>query len=80
MEDVRLSFTDTALRAVAQQAITHGTGARGLRSIMERLLLDLMYDLPGRTDVAEVVITEATVRDGAEPTLVHENTENAAGA
>jgi ATP-dependent Clp protease ATP-binding subunit ClpX len=80
MEDVRLVFTETALRAVAEQALTHGTGARGLRSIMERLLLDLMYDLPGRADVSEVVITEAVVRDGAEPTIVHENVENAAGA
>jgi ATP-dependent Clp protease ATP-binding subunit ClpX len=80
MEDVQLTFTDTALRAIAQQAITHGTGARGLRSIMERLLLDLMYDLPGRTDVSEVVITEAAVRDGAEPTVVHEGAESAAGA
>jgi ATP-dependent Clp protease ATP-binding subunit ClpX len=80
MEDVKLVFTETALRAIAQQALTHGTGARGLRSIMERLLLDLMYDLPGRADVSEVVITEAVVRDGAEPTIVHENVENAAGA
>jgi ATP-dependent Clp protease ATP-binding subunit ClpX len=80
MEDVKLVFTDTALRAIAEQALTHGTGARGLRSIMERLLLDLMYDLPGRADVSEVVITEACVRDGVEPTVVHENVENAAGA
>ena len=82
MEGVRLEFTEGALRAIAQQAITHGTGARGLRSIMERLLLELMYDLPGRVDVSEVVITEATVRDGAEPTMVHETaqTESAAGA
>jgi ATP-dependent Clp protease ATP-binding subunit ClpX len=80
MEGVRLEFTDGALRGVAQKAITHGTGARGLRSIMESLLLELMYDLPGRVDVAEVVITEAVVRDGAEPTLVHEGRETAAGA
>jgi ATP-dependent Clp protease ATP-binding subunit ClpX len=80
MEGVRLEFTDGALRAVAQKAITHGTGARGLRSIMEALLLELMYDLPGRVDVSEVVITEAVVRDGAEPTLVHEGGESATGA
>jgi len=47
---------------------------------METLLLELMYDLPGRADVSEVVITEAVVREGAEPTLVHESKENAAGA
>jgi len=80
MEDVRLEFTDGALQAIARKAITHGTGARGLRSIMEALLLELMYDLPGRVDVAEVVITEAVVSDGAEPTLVHEGRESAAGA
>jgi ATP-dependent Clp protease ATP-binding subunit ClpX len=80
MEGVRLEFTDGALRAIAKQAITHGTGARGLRSIMETLLLELMYDLPGRADVSEVVITEAVVRDGAEPTLVHEGGESATGA
>jgi ATP-dependent Clp protease ATP-binding subunit ClpX len=80
MEGVRLEFTEGALRAIAQQAITHGTGARGLRSIMETLLLELMYDLPGRVDVSEVVITEAAVNDGAEPTVVHEGGESAAGA
>jgi ATP-dependent Clp protease ATP-binding subunit ClpX len=82
MEGVRLEFTEGALRAIAQQAITHGTGARGLRSIMEKLLLELMYDLPGRVDVSEVVITEQVVRDGVEPTLVHDGsqTESAAGA
>lgn len=80
MEGVRLEFTADALRAIAQQAITHGTGARGLRSIMEKLLLDLMYDLPGREDVSEVVITETAVLEGAKPTLVHLNVEGAAGA
>jgi ATP-dependent Clp protease ATP-binding subunit ClpX len=80
MEGVRLEFIEGALRAIAQQAITHGTGARGLRSIMETLLLELMYDLPGRVDISEVVITEAVLRDGAEPTLVYEGGESAAGA
>jgi len=72
LEGVQLDFTDSALRAVAEQAVTHGTGARGLRSIMERMLLDLMYELPGRTDVQKVVITEQVVREAAEPTLVCE--------
>jgi ATP-dependent Clp protease ATP-binding subunit ClpX len=80
LESVKLAFTEGALRAIAQQAITHGTGARGLRSIMERLLLDLMYDLPGRDDVTEVVITEQVVSEGAEPTFVREGGEAAAGA
>ena len=72
LEGVKLEFTEGALRAIAEQAIEHGTGARGLRSIMEKMLLDLMYELPSRTDIQEVVITEAVVRDGAEPTTVCE--------
>ena len=79
LEHVELGFTEGALRAIAESAIKHGTGARGLRSIMERLLLDLMYDLPGRTDVREVMITEAVVREGVEPTTVREG-KAAAGA
>jgi len=80
LEGVRLEFTEGALRAVAEQAIKRGTGARGLRSIMETMLLDLMYDLPSRNDVQEVVITEAVVRDGAAPTTVCEGQADAAGA
>jgi len=70
LEGAKLEFTEASLRAIAQQAVERGTGARGLRSVMEKMLLDLMYDLPSRTDVQEVVITEAVVRDGAEPTTV----------
>jgi len=83
LEGVDLTFTDTALRAIAEMAVKHGTGARGLRSIMEGLLLDLMYDMPGATDISEVVITEAVVRDGAQPTVVREGegaADEAAGA
>ncbi len=72
LEGVELRFTDEALRAVAERAIKHGTGARGLRSITEALLLDSMYDLPGRADVREVIVTDATVNDGVPPTLVCE--------
>jgi ATP-dependent Clp protease ATP-binding subunit ClpX len=72
LEGARLEFTEGALRAIAEHAILRGTGARGLRSIMEKMLLDLMYDLPSRTDIQEVVITEAVVREGAEPTTVCE--------
>jgi ATP-dependent Clp protease ATP-binding subunit ClpX len=80
LEGVGLQFTEGALIAVAKQALTHGTGARGLRSIMERLLLDLMYDLPGSADVTEVVITEQAVSEGAEPTIVRAGKESVAGA
>ncbi len=81
LEGVKLDFTDGALRAIAEQALKHGTGARGLRSIMEGMLLDLMYELPGETDITEVVVTEQAVREGAEPTLVREGAAaEAAGA
>ncbi|MBI5231791.1 MAG: ATP-dependent Clp protease ATP-binding subunit ClpX [Coriobacteriales bacterium] len=70
LEEVELRFTDDALRAVARQAIAHGTGARGLRSILERLLLDTMYELPGDHDIDEVVVTEDAVERGGEPTVV----------
>src|SRR5712691_1344223 len=60
-EKVQLTFTDGALRAIAQAALRRNTGARGLRSIMEELLLDTMYDLPSRTDVRECTVTEDDV-------------------
>jgi ATP-dependent Clp protease ATP-binding subunit ClpX len=83
LEGAKLEFTEGALRAIAQQAVDRGTGARGLRSVMEKMLLNLMYDLPSRCDIQEVVITEAVVRDGAEPTTVCDGAgeeEKAAGA
>ncbi|MBB5808217.1 ATP-dependent Clp protease ATP-binding subunit ClpX [Saccharothrix ecbatanensis] len=70
MDGVELEFTRTAMEAVADQAILRGTGARGLRAIMEEVLLPVMYDIPSRTDVAKVVITEQTVKDNVNPTIV----------
>ena len=70
MDDVELEFTQDALEAVADQAILRGTGARGLRAIMEEVLLPVMYDIPGRDDVARVVVTGETVRDNVLPTIV----------
>ncbi|GGS42154.1 ATP-dependent Clp protease ATP-binding subunit ClpX [Actinokineospora fastidiosa] len=70
MDGVELEFTDTAMEAVADQAILRGTGARGLRAIMEEVLQSVMYDIPSRTDVAKVVITEQTVRENVNPTIV----------
>ncbi|MFI9380277.1 ATP-dependent Clp protease ATP-binding subunit ClpX [Kutzneria sp. NPDC052558] len=70
MDGVELEFTKTALEAVADQAILRGTGARGLRAIMEEVLQPVMYDIPSRTDVAKVVITEQTVRENVNPTIV----------
>ncbi len=77
-EGVELTFAEGALKAIASKALTHGTGARGLRSILESLLLDSMYDLPGRTDVREIIVTEQSVTAGVPPTLVCEGAEASA--
>src|SRR6201991_1563641 len=70
MDGVELEFTADALEAVADQAILRGTGARGLRAIMEEVLLPVMYDIPSRDDVAKVVVTGQTVRSNVNPTIV----------
>ena len=70
MDGVELVLTDDALDAIAEQAMKRGTGARGLRAIMEEVLLDTMYELPSRTDVARVVIDGDVVRERVNPTLV----------
>ena len=69
-EDVELEFADDALDAIAEEAIKRATGARGLRAILEEVLLDVMYDLPGRDDIAKVVVDRPVVLDGGKPTLV----------
>ncbi len=70
MDGVELEFDDDALEAIADQAIHRGTGARGLRAIMEEVLLPVMYDIPSRDDVAKVVVTKETVQDNVLPTIV----------
>ena len=72
MENVDLLFEDSALRAVAKRALERNTGARGLRSILENILLETMYDLPTRTDVGTVVINEAVINDKAAPIYLPE--------
>ena len=69
-EDVELEFTEDGLDAIADQALLRGTGARGLRAIMEEVLLDTMYEVPGRDDVGKVVIDRAVVINKVNPTLV----------
>jgi ATP-dependent Clp protease ATP-binding subunit ClpX len=70
MDNVELVFTPDALEAVAEQAIKRGTGARGLRAILEEVLLNTMYDLPSRTDVDQVLIDREVVVNKVNPTLV----------
>jgi ATP-dependent Clp protease ATP-binding subunit ClpX len=69
-EDIELEFTDDALGAIADQALLRGTGARGLRAILEEVLLGVMYDLPGRDDIGKVIIDSAVVLEQVNPTLV----------
>jgi ATP-dependent Clp protease ATP-binding subunit ClpX len=69
---VGLTFDPEGLRAVAQKALKRGTGARGLRSILESLMTDLMFELPARDDVREVVITRESVTEGTPPLVVTE--------
>lgn len=71
MEDVELDVTQDALSGIAQKAIARKTGARGLRSIMESILLEPMYDIPGLTDVDKVVISKDVVEGKAKPVFVH---------
>ena len=70
LDGVDLDFTEDALEAIADLAILRGTGARGLRAIMEEVLLSVMYDIPGRKDVAQVVITGEVVSEHVNPTIV----------
>jgi ATP-dependent Clp protease ATP-binding subunit ClpX len=69
LEDVKITFEESALRAVAAKALKRGTGARGLRAILEETLLDTMFELPTRDDVTEVRVTEGAVANGAPPLL-----------
>ncbi|MBF0252059.1 MAG: AAA family ATPase, partial [Alphaproteobacteria bacterium] len=71
MEDVELTFTDGALKTVAERAVERKTGARGLRSIMEGILLDTMFELPGLDGVEEVVINREVVAEGAKPLYIY---------
>jgi ATP-dependent Clp protease ATP-binding subunit ClpX len=69
LEEVKLTFEESALRAIARKALKRGTGARGLRAILEELMTDVMFDIPSREDIVEVKITEAAVVNGTPPLL-----------
>ncbi|MEE6691564.1 ATP-dependent Clp protease ATP-binding subunit ClpX [Lactiplantibacillus plantarum] len=70
LDGAELDFNDDALRAISQETLARNTGARGLRSIIEDTMRDIMYDIPSREDVKKVIITRETVADHAEPELV----------
>ena len=71
LEWVKLSFKDSAVREIAKKAINKKTGARGLRSILENLLLKTMFDLPGQTNIEEVLVDVGAVKGHSQPIVVH---------
>jgi ATP-dependent Clp protease ATP-binding subunit ClpX len=75
LDGVELEFTDDAVQAIAVKALERGTGARGLRAIIEETLLYVMYDVPSRGDIAKVIVTGEVVADGVEPTLIPRDEE-----
>ena len=79
-ENVELEFTEGALESIAEKAIKRATGARGLRAILEGVLLQVMYDLPGRDDIAKVVIDRDTVLGDVEPTLIPRDADERAAS
>ncbi|WP_417656094.1 ATP-dependent protease ATP-binding subunit ClpX [Pseudidiomarina aestuarii] len=73
MEDVELEFREDALRAIARKAMQRKTGARGLRSIVEAVLLDTMYELPSLKNISKVVIDESVIKGESDPILIYQN-------
>ncbi len=69
LEEVKITFDEGALTAIAQKALKRGTGARGLRAILEEVLMEVMFDLPSREDVVEVKVTESCITNGTQPLL-----------
>ena len=76
-ENVSLKFTENAIRAIAEKAIAHKTGARGLRSVLEEHMLDIMFELPSRDDVEEVVVNEEVIKNSEAPLLVYHKQKRA---
>ncbi len=72
-----MRFTEGALSAVAKQAIERKAGARGLRAILESLMLDSMYEVPSDPDIKEVIVSEDTVVKGEKPLIVYQHAESA---
>ncbi|MEM7138640.1 MAG: ATP-dependent Clp protease ATP-binding subunit ClpX [Myxococcota bacterium] len=75
MDGVKLKFAQGALHAVARQALKRNAGARGLRAIMEKSMLDIMYDVPSQADIREVVVNEEVIASGEKPLIVYEKEE-----
>ena len=76
LDGVRLSFTPNALKAIAHEAVERKTGARGLRNVMEQIMLDIMYRIPSLPGVKECLVNQAVVKDHAEPVLLYEDNKD----
>ena len=72
MDGVKLSFAQSALTAIAKEALNRAAGARGLRAILEHAMLDIMYEVPSRTDIKEVVVNQDVITKGEKPLIVYE--------
>jgi ATP-dependent Clp protease ATP-binding subunit ClpX len=75
MEGCELEIREDALRAIARKAMLRKTGARGLRTILEQVLLDTMYDLPSMDEVTKVVVDEAVIAGESDPLMIYENND-----
>lgn len=76
MDKVSLEFEEDSLKAIAKRAIERNTGARGLRSIMEKVMMNIMFEIPSNTDIEKVIITEDTISDNKEPVVMYKNDKN----
>jgi len=78
LDNVDLEFQDDALRAIAKKAIDRNTGARGLRSIVESVMMETMYEIPSREDIKKVIVTKDSVNDESQPIIVLKDKEESA--
>lgn len=78
LDGVELEFEDAALRGIAKKAIERNTGARGLRSIVENIMMDIMYEIPSRDDIKKIILTEQSVKEESEPVIVLKDEEESA--
>ena len=80
MEDCELEFREDALSAIAKKAMKRKTGARGLRTLLEKTLLDTMYELPSSSDISKVVIDKTVIESSKEPLLIYAKNKNTANS
>ena len=80
MEDVKLTVTDSALHAASQEALKRGSGARGLRSVFEEVMMEIMFDIPSRNDIEECIVDEDVIRKKKPPILESRDKKKAKSA